>query len=163
MKRLFLVFTILLCVCLLGCGGQRYNILDYQDKNINAECVVNDKYKINLIKSKDKAVIEVQEPKEAQGISFIIEENTSYAVSGDVKIQMEKKDLGGICAIGSMFSQNEECLVRATEQGKGSVFIFQNDSCMYQITLGENSVPHHVKITSESFEYDIEICSIELN
>ncbi|MBE6674941.1 MAG: hypothetical protein E7596_07520 [Ruminococcaceae bacterium] len=161
MKRLFFILILFGVLCLCACGKE-YGILDYQSKNIVAECIVNGNYRVVLTKENDFFTVTVKEPREATGISFEIEGDTVSAVSGDTKIQLEKSALGGICAISQIFSQSEDCLTSATEKGGGSVLTFQKESCMYQITIGESSVPKRVKIISEAFEYDIEICSIEL-
>ena len=106
--------------------------------------------------------MEILEPTEASGISFEISERGVFAKAKDFEMEIPGEYLEGICAIGSIFSQSEEFLSSATQNEGGSVFTFQRDGCTYQITVGENSAPKKVCIYSESFEYDIEICSIEL-
>ena len=161
MKRLFLILILFGVLCLCACGKE-YGILDYQSKSIVAECLVNGSYRVVLTKENDLCTLTVKEPREAQGISFEIVGDTVNVASGSTKIQLDKSALGGISAISQIFSQSEDCLTSATEKGGGSVLTFQNEDCMYQITIGENSMPKRVKIVSEAFEYDIEICSIKL-
>lgn len=162
MKRLFFILlffgTILLCAC-----GREYGILDYQGKDITAECLINSEYRVLITKNDTLCRVELLEPKETKGISFDITESGVIARANNLEISVEREYLSGICAIGSIFSQSEECLLSAVQEGGGSVFTFQNEGCTYQITVGENSVPKRVAILSEGFEYDIEICSIELN
>lgn len=161
MKRLFLILLFFSAFLLFSCGAE-YGILDYQSKNIVAECQINGKYRVELKKEDSTCLITILEPKEAYGITFEIYEDIAYVSTGDVRIEMNKGDIKGICAIGEMFSQSEECLTSATEQGKGSVLTFQKEECTYQITLGEHSVPKNIKILSEAFEYNVDILSIEL-
>ncbi len=163
MKRLILVLVLALLLGALICScGRDYGILDYQSKNIKAECKINDKYKALLEKDGDGCKIKVIEPKEAQGIEFEITKDTSFVISDELKIEIDKSHLSGVCAIASIFSQSEECLTGAWEQDGESVLTFEQSGTHFQITLGEGSVPKRVKIVSPSFEYDIEICTIEL-
>ena len=160
MKRLFLIL-ILLLISFCGCGHS-YGILDYQNKSIRAECEINNKYKAVITKAEDVCKISITEPKELCGIEFEITRKSALAIYDDVRIELDKSSLKGVCAIGSIFSQSEECLSSAKEQGDGSVLTFEQNGTLYQITLGEGSVPKSVKIINEAFEYDIEICAIEL-
>ena len=159
MKRLFPIFAILiflLCSC-----EQSYGILEYQSKEIVAECCVNGEYLVRLEKGRESCTLTVLEPQAAGGISFEVGERVVARASG-VEIEMDKSTLGGICAIAAVFSQSEDCMTSAKEKGEYSVLTFENNGCTYQITLGKNNLPKHAKILSESFEYDIEICTIEL-
>lgn len=160
MKRLFFVLLFFGALLLVSCQD-KYGILDYQDKDITAECIVNEKFKIKIEKNEALCKITVSEPKNMNGVSFEIGERV-YVIFGDTKIEVEREALGGICALAEIFSQSEDCLTTAKAQGQGSVLTFQKETCTYQITLGEHSLPKSVKILSEAFEYDIEICSIEL-
>ena len=159
MKRLFFIL-LFFCVILCGCQG-KYGILEYQDKNILAECLVNGKYKIEIEKTGGFCKITVLEPENISGISFEIGER-AYAVYGDTKIEASKESLDGICALAEIFSQSEDCLTTAKEEGQGSVLTFQKEECTYKLTIGKNSLPKRVHILSDSFEYDIEILTIEL-
>ena len=160
MKRLLAIILLTLLLC--ACHKNDYGILDYQDKSIEAECIVNEKYKINIKKEKDLCTLKVIEPSEAQGISFEITENEAVAMSGDTKIQISKEHLKGVCALSSIFSQDEEFLTGASKNGGESVLTFETDNSVYVITLGENSMPKRVKINGYGFSYDVEICSIKL-
>lgn len=162
MKKLIVSVLLLSLIFVCGCGRE-YGILDYQSKDISAECIVNKKYRVVIEKAEEKTKLTVKEPKEAMGISFEIGSEEIYAISGEAKIKMDKENLKGICALGSIFSQSEECLISATESGKESIFTFVENECSYQLTIGENSIPKNVKITSKSFEYDVEICSVRLS
>ncbi|MBQ8146192.1 MAG: hypothetical protein IJ039_05360 [Clostridia bacterium] len=161
MKRLILVLALLIVTLISGCGRD-YGILDYQSKNIKAECKINDKYTVLLTKDETGCKISISEPKEAEGICFEITESSATVATEDIKIEVDKEHLNGICAIASIFSQSEECLTGAWEQDGESILTFEQAGTHFQITLGDNSVPKRVKIVSQSFEYDIEICAIEL-
>ena len=159
MKRLFFILFFF-CITLTSCQG-KYGILDYQNKDILAVCTVNEKYKVEIAKTKELCKITVLEPENIKGISFEIGER-AYTVFGDTKIESSKESLDGICALSEIFSQSEECLTTAKEEGQGSVFTFQRDACVYRLTIGKNSLPKHVQILSDSFEYNVDILSIEL-
>ena len=161
MKKLLLLLIILIAAILCGCQRE-YGILDYQNKSIWAECQINGKYKAVITKNEGVCKISITEPREMQGIEFEIMESGAIASYDSLKIEIDKESLQGVCAIGSVFSQSEECLTGAREQGKESVLTFEQNGTLYQITLGEGSVPKNVKIINEAFEYDIEICAIEL-
>ncbi|MBO5261796.1 MAG: hypothetical protein J6B45_02000 [Clostridia bacterium] len=160
MKRLFLILLFFSAFLLFSCRAE-YGILDYQEKDIVAECMVNGKYKVEIQKTQNMRKVTVLEPQNARGISFEIGER-AYALYGETKIEIEKAHLDGICALAEIFSQSEECLTTAKEQGGGSVLTFQNDTCVYKITFGEHSLPKHIYILSEGFEYNIDILSIDL-
>lgn len=163
MKRIAAIFVLLCAVFLWGCEKREYGILDYQNNNIEAECIVNGKYKVVLKKEENSSTITVKEPKEAENIFFEITDDRIFAISGETKIELNREELKGVCALAEIFSQSEECLTQASEKGKESVLTFETNQCIYVITLGENSVPKNVKITSENFQYDVEICSVKLN
>ena len=126
-----------------------------------ALCTVNGKYKVEIEKSGELCEIRVLEPENLCGISFEVGER-AYTVYGDNKIESSKESLDGICALADIFSQSEDCLTTAKEEGQGSVFTFQRDACIYKLTMGKNSLPKQVQILSDSFEYDVEILAIEL-
>ena len=159
MKRLFPIFAALIflfCSC-----QQSYGILEYQNKEIVAECRINGEYLVRLEKDREGCTLTVLEPEIAKGISFEVGERVVARASG-VEIEIDKGSLGGICAISAVFSQSEDCMTSAKEKGEGSVLTFENEGATYQITLGKNNLPKYAKILSESYEYEIEFCTIEL-
>ena len=160
MKRLFFILLFFGALLLSSCQRE-YGILDYQKKDILAECVINGEYRVELKKEGDTVTVTAKEPQEISGVTFEIKDGV-FISFGDMEIEMERESLTGICAIGEMFSQSEECLTSATEQGSGSVLTFETELCHYQITIGPHSVPKHIKILSESYEYDVEILAIQL-
>ena len=161
MKRILfilLIFSLILC----GCGREKYEILDYQKSNLEAECIVNEKYKIILKKEYDTCTITVCEPENLKGIYFEFLNGNASVSFESTKIQMDKKDLKGIYALSCMFSQKEECLTSATEKGSESLLTFEAEDCNYVITLGENSIPKEIDISGDGFSYHVEICSLKL-
>ena len=161
MKRLFLILilfgTLLLCSC-----QREYGILEYQNNDIEAVCLINGEYSVSLKKTDTLCTITVLEPEEVQGISFELGTEGVLAIYGETKIEMDKESLCGISALSEIFSQSEECMTGAAEHEGGSILTFRKEKCTYQITLGKNSMPKKVKILSDTFEYDVEICSIKL-
>ena len=53
MKKLALILAFFL-LFITGCTEQSYDILSYQEKNLEALCVINEKYTARLVKSGDK-------------------------------------------------------------------------------------------------------------
>lgn len=124
-------------------------------------CTVNGKYKVEIAKTKELCKITVQEPENIKGISFEIGER-AYTVYEGVKIESTKESLDGICALSEIFSQSEDCLTTAKGDGAESILTFQRENCTFKLTMGKNSLPKHVHILSSSFEYNVDILSIEL-
>ena len=147
---------IFLCAC-----GRQEKILEYQERDITANCIINGKYGVLLEKRGGEVTITVTEPDYARGITFVLGEGVTASV-GETEIHLDKETVKGICAIGETFSQSEECLIGASSGEEGSVLTFQREGCLYRLTLGKNSLPKQVYISSESFEYNMEIASIEL-
>ena len=124
-------------------------------------CTVNGKYKVEIAKTKELCKITVQEPENIKGISFEIGER-AYTVYEGVKIESTKESLDGICALSEIFSQSEDCLTTAKGDGAESILTFQRENCTFKLTMGKNSLPKQVQILSDSFEYNVDILSIEL-
>lgn len=160
--RLVSVLLLLLSVALCGCEKREYGILEYQSKDIEAECVVNGKYRVKITKTEEKSTVYVLEPTNAEGISFEIYGDCVVLSSGETTIRADKDSLGGVCALGSIFSQREEALTSAQEEGGESVLTFCDGGCVFVFTMGENALPKRVKITADEYEYTVEICSITL-
>ena len=160
MKRLFFILLFFGCLCFLSCQRD-YALLDYQNGNLVARCRVNEKYTVEIDKTESGCTLTVLEPKNASGITFTVGERVFVSYDG-TEIEMEKGDLGGICALAGIFYQNKDSLVSATQKGEGSELTFQSDGCVYQITLGKGSLPKTVYVASQSFRYEVEILSIEL-
>ena len=160
MKRLFLLLLLFLTVLLSACQD-KYGILEYQQKDIVAKCIINEKYKVEISKENGRSKVVVEEPKEASGITFEVGEGV-FVSSGEMKIEMERESLGGICALTGIFSQDEDYLTVATQKGEESELTFQTEKCVYKLTIGKNGLPKLVSIASEDFIYQVEILSIEL-
>lgn len=163
MKKIIALLFSLFLIFVAGCEKREYGILDYQKKNIEAECLINEKYRVILKKEEEKITLTVKEPKEIADISFETSENGVLAKSAETKIQLEKGKMRGIEALLGIFSQSEECMKKADKSGQSSILTFENESCIYVITVGENSLPKKVKITSEEFEYDVDIYAIKIS
>lgn len=160
MKRLFFILLFFGGLFCLSCQTE-YGILEYQSKDLVAECKINGKYTVEIAKVGKACTIRVLEPENAKDITFTVGESVTLAAS-DMELKMEREELSGICALAGIFSQSEDCLTSATQKGEGSVLTFQSEGCVYQITLGKSGMPNSVYIVSESFEYEVEILSIEL-
>lgn len=160
MKRLFFILLFFSLLFHPACA-RRYGILDYQSKSIVAECVVNDKFKVEITKTEKECKIQVKAPENVKGIEFLVGEGVSLRV-GDMVVQMNKDSLKGICALGGVFSQREELLISAVQRGEESELTFKQGECTYILTVGKNSLPKRAVIVSQDFEYTVEILGMEI-
>lgn len=156
-KKLFLIpFLLILCLC--SCK-QEYNILDYQNNNIEANCTVNDKYNINITKNEGALRLEVLSPKNLEGVQFEIRGNEACAIKDEIKIPIKADSLKGICALLNCFSLSEEAI---TTVSVDNVISFDTDYGLYTITYGENNLPQKIAIASDNYEYSIIVNTIKL-
>ncbi len=162
MKRALILPFILLILCLFGCTRTEYGILSYQDKDIEAQCIINEKYKARITKSDDSYTLSIIEPSELATVKFEIYKSEAYAVAGYVKVPIEKKSLSGICALFNMFSLDEASLTTATEIENGAELEFSNDYGSYKIVTSKNGTPKSCHISGNGYEYMVEIESILL-
>ena len=160
MKRLFLLILILVSF-LLSCGA-KYDILSYQENNIKATCIINNKYEAIITKNEELSSLEILSPSQLRGTTFYIYENDAYIEKDEIKIPVNKNTLKGISALSSCFSLEESALTTVESKNKNSTVTFLGDSATYVVTYGQNKLPCHFEITGDTFSYSIEICSIEL-
>lgn len=163
MKRSLILLIFLLILCLFGCTQKEYGILLYQEKDIEASCIINEKYTATITKSDGVFTISIIEPSELNTVKFEIHENEAYAIAGYVRVPMEKKSLKGICALLYMFSLDEASLTTATEVENGAELEFSNDYGSYKIVTNKDGIPKSCQISGDSYEYTVEIASIALN
>ncbi|MBO5378703.1 MAG: hypothetical protein J6A90_00080 [Clostridia bacterium] len=164
MKKLLLPLSFCLLILLLcSCHGQSYDILKYQDKKISAECTLNGEYKISIKKEGDVREICFLEPPSLKYISFEINGEGVIGRAGELEIPLDEGNVRGICALSSVFSLSEECLLTAAVQGEGACLEFETEYGTYKLTLGKNDLPCAVEILSDSYRYDISIDSIVLS
>ena len=162
MKRFF-VILVLFSLCLSACGTRSFGILPYQNKEIRAECTLNDQYKIEITKENGGGRVSFLEPTELSYISFLINENYVTAKSGDVEITLENEQSTGILAIFNIFSLDEAELCTAKSENELTLMEFSNEYGIYTLTLGKNSLPKHVKISSPAYTFDISVDAISLS
>ncbi len=163
MKKLCLLLLPLLAFFMLSCHKQSYGILSYQEKNIEAECTLNGEYKIIVTKVGEKSSVKFKEPSSLALFSFTEENGRIIASAGELSLPISREELDGVCAILSMFSLSEECLVYAGSSDNGEVMEFSSETGNYKLTMGENDVPKRIEITSPGFEFDILVDTIKLN
>ena len=157
MKKLFLV-PLLFVLCLLSCKKE-YNILEYQNNNIEASCTVNEGYNINIIKSNDLKRLEVCSPDTLKGILFEIRGDKAYAIKNEMEIPLSPDSLKGICALLNCFSLLENDIINVSEN---NVITYKNSYGLYTITYGENSLPQQISIIGDTYEYNITVNGIKL-
>lgn len=159
MKKLALILAFFL-LFITGCTEQSYDILSYQEKNLEALCVINEKYTARLVKSGDKRSLVILEPRELCGIEIYYDNEGAFLVSGDMKIPVERESLEGICAMLSVFSLEEEWLCKASGKEQ-AVLEFRTGELYYLLTLGKNQMPKEVSIQGNGFSYKIVVKEIK--
>ena len=156
MKKLVIFFMLFVFgTALCACHNQKYDILAYQEKQIYAECTLNNEYKIKIAKEKELTRVGFLEPSSLCSIEFLISENGVTGKSGELEISLDKENAGGILAIGMVFSLSEGDLTCAKAQGDESYMEFTNELGTYKLLLGENNLPKSVEIVSSAFLLDI--------
>lgn len=158
MKRLFLI-PLLFVVCLISCK-QEYNILEYQNYNIEASCTVNDKYSVNITKSNDVKRLEICSPDTLKGILFEIRDDKAFAIKDDIEIPVSTDSLKGIGALLNSFSLSEDAM---TTVSLNNIISFDTDYGLYTVTYGENNLPQNIKIAGDTYEYNITVNTIMLS
>ena len=161
MKKLIFVLSLLILI-LTGCDNRKYNILSYQDKSIAAKCTVNEKYSLTVEKADGVYRVKIDKPANLCGVEFEIGEGYATVKTDTVKIDIEKSKIQGICAISQIFSLEEGALTGATEKGDDAVLTFENTLGSYTLTLGKNSMPKHITISSSSYSYEITVDEISI-
>ena len=156
MKRILLIL-VLLALFLASCGSE-YDILSYQEKEITAECIVNEKFDLEIKKVGGSVRISVISPEKLKGTVFEITEKSSFVVKNELKIPLNNDDICGIYALSQIFSLSEEAITTATQNG---VISFDTDHGLYTVTYGENNLPYQIEISGDSFSYFVEVKSIK--
>ena len=157
MKKLFL----LLVVCVFFCSCQNeYDILYYQEGNIEASCTVNDKYDVSISKSNGILRLEVCAPDTLRGVLFEMRGEKVYAIKDEMEILISNDSLKGICALLNCFSLNESAI---TTVSTINVISFDTDYGLYTVTYGENNLPQHIEITGDTYAYSIDVHTIAIH
>ena len=157
MKKIILAFVLsLLLFC--SCKNE-YNILSYQENDIEAECIVNEKFDLEIKKTGKSVNISVLSPKSLVGVKFEISENSSFVIKDEIKIPLKNEDISGIYALSRIFSLNEEAITTASYEG---VISFDTEYGIYSVSYGKNNLPQHIEISAADFDYSVEIVAIKL-
>ncbi len=157
MKKLILIFPLL--VLFFASCKQEYDILSYQANDLEAHCTVNENYEVIISKNSSSLSLHVLSPDSLNGVSFEITDNTACILKDDMKIDVKKDSLAGICAILNSFSLREEAI---TTVNQNNVISFDTDYGIYTVTYGENNLPYLISITGEAYEYQIKVNSIKI-
>lgn len=158
MKKIILILIIML-FAFTGCKGD-YNILEYQNSNIEASCTVNDKYSVNITKSNDVKRLEVLFPDTLKGILFEMRGDKAYAIKGKMEIPVSTDSLKGVCALLNCFSLSEGEIATVSPN---NIISFDTDYGLYTVTYGENNLPQNIKIAGDTYEYNITVNTIMLS
>lgn len=163
MKRLVFILLPILILSLFSCQEQKYDILSYQEKEIEADCTLNDEYKIKVTKKDGVSTVSFAEPHSLSYFSFTLKNGEITAKASDLEIPLNNERYQGAYALLSMFSLSDECLVYAGTNGETEVFEFSSDTGEYKLTMGEAGVPKTIEIFGDCFSFDIVIDAIKLN
>lgn len=158
MKRLATVF--LISIMLVSCAP-RYDILSYQNGNIEAECEINGKYTVNIIKKEAFRSVQIISPNELSNISFEFDGSDWTARCDDISIPIEKEYLPGIRAISSVFDLEEGWITTASDEDGVGIVDFCSDGLSYLVSYNAQSLPEKIKITGNDFNFDINVVSIK--
>lgn len=157
-------FTLILALFLLfltGCRESSYDILPYQEKDLEALCVINEKYTVKLTKIGVRKGLVVLEPSTLSGVEIYYDDTGAYLVVEDTKIPVERENLKGIEALLSAFSLSEEYLVRANGNDVATLE-FQSQDLYYTLTLGKNRMPKSIAIQGSGIDYRVEVKEIKI-
>ena len=158
MKKIILAFILsLLLFC--SCKNE-YNILSYQENDIEAECVVNEKFNLEIKKTGKSVSISVLSPKSLAGVKFEIGENSSFVIKDEIKIPLKNEDISGIYALSRIFSLNEEAITTASYEG---VISFDTEYGIYSVSYGKNNLPKSITVYGNGFSYSVVIKGIKLS
>ena len=163
MKKLVFILLPVIFLMLFSCQGQKYDILSYQEKEIEADCTLNGEYKIKVSKKDGVSSVSFAEPLSLSYFSFTLKDGEIKARAHDLEIPLNNESYQGVYALLSMFSLSDECLVYAGTNGESEVFEFSSNTGEYKLTMGEAGVPKTIEITGGSFSFDITIDAIKLN
>ncbi len=157
MKKIF-ALALLSLFFIISCK-QEYGILDYQDNNIEAECEINQKYKVVIIKNGGTLSLEIREPLSLCGVKFQIADGKASIIKNELKIPISKESLRGICALTNIFSLDEGTITTATEN---NIISFENEYGIYRVLYGESSLPQKIEISGDGYDYAVTINTIKL-
>jgi len=158
MKKIILILIIML-FAFAGCKGD-YNILEYQNSNIEASCTVNDKYNVNIIKTNGLKRLEMCSPDTLKGILFEMRGDKAFAIKDDIEIPVSTDSLKGVCALLNCFSLSEGEIATVS---LNNIISFDTDYGLYTVTYGENNLPQNIKIAGDTYEYNITVNTIMLS
>ena len=147
MKRLALVILVIL-FAFVSCSQPTYGILKYQERDIVAQCLVNDNFRCILEKKQSALTLKILEPQALSSVSF--------AISGEVKIPLSKESLDGIYALLMVLCLREEELTSAKEEENGEATLcFLNGQGEYTLKIGKNQMPKSAEIISDGYHYNV--------
>ena len=157
MKKILLLILIFI-IFLFSCHRE-YGILSYQQNDVEAICTVNEKYTVKIVKSDDLKRMEVLFPDTLEGVFFEMQGENIYVIKEETKIPMSRDSLKGICALLNCFSLKEDFIINLSEEGVAS---FDTENGIYTVTYGKNSLPQHIKISGDNYEYSVLIDTVKI-
>ncbi len=160
MKRFVCIIFVVLM--LFASCNTKYDILFYQKYSITATCKINDAYTVEIKRTEELTSLEVLYPNQLKGAIFYTNQNEAYVQKDDLKIPVNKESLRGICALLSCFDLEEASITTVESENKSSIVTFACKSATYVVTYGQNKLPSFIEINGDTFDYSVEVCTIQL-
>ncbi len=164
MKRICLLFVIIVSILLISCSEEKYGVVPFEGKAATLECTVNEKFHVIISNSGDGCFLTVTSPSQLEGMIFSFRKSGEAFIESDgVKIPSDKAMLCGIYALASVFDLNEDMMVSAlSENGRGNIR-FQKGADTYTLVYDKHGFIREIKIVSPDYEYNITVHSIKIN
>ena len=160
MKRFACI--IFVALMLFASCNTKYDILFYQKYNVTATCKINDTYTVEIKRTEELTSLEVLQPNRLKGTAFYTNQNEVYIQKDDLKIPVNRDSLRGICALLSCFDLEEASITTVESENKSSIVTYACKDATYVVTYGQNRLPSFIEINGDTFDYSIEVCTIEL-
>ncbi len=157
MKKICLLFVF---VFMLFSCGEKFDLLEYQEGNVVAKCLVNDEYIIKVEKTENLRTLSIIEPIELETISFEFADGECVAICEGTKIPLNNSKLGGIVALCSIFDLNEGAISSSLVEENGTTVSFSMQGISYAVSYGQNNLPTQIDISGDGFVLNVKILEI---
>ena len=162
-KGAFILFLMLFSLLFSSCNGESYDILPFENKDVRAECTVNEKFDIVIEKRGSSLSLTVLSPKEISGVSFVFSEEGDKIISGDVSIPTSRKELYGIYSMASALTLKNDAMTSAVSRDGVGEISFDKDGLVYTLLFDADGKITDVKITGNSLDYRLAVHSISMS
>lgn len=152
MKKIcFFLTFIAACICICGCADSEKVLFGYQNDMEKAEAVFETSegvFKIEISCGETGGRIEIKEPENINGIIFLEEGETVFAVSDNVNIPLSPSLASTVRPIFDAFRLSAENIASITKDENGNtVYGVSEETGAYTVTVNGEAEP--VSITFE--------------